>query len=327
MDLWFIEIQENKGKKGEEKMTVINYKPFSKREPDTQYQDLLRHIVYSPDSFLAKNPHQVRGRFTNLETDNLVYSFENGFPIITEREITFWKKPITEILLFIKGVHTLQEMKDAGCDWWEEWVSPEQCQKFGLESGDLGPGSYGPNLHKLPVCEGELPKFFNQIENLVQSLKDGPGLNTHVVSTWFPPFNMQHSKLQRKVVVAPCHGTLIQCTVIENKKLVLSMVQRSGDVPVGVVSNIIQYAALTIMLAHVCGYEPYKFIHKINDAQIYENQLEKVNELLKRDPFPFPILKLSSEGQKIKNIFDFRADHFILTEYKAHPAMSIPTTL
>lgn len=329
-------------------MTTIPYKPYLERIPDTQYTDLLRFIKRSDQTFLVKHPHQVRKRWTNLITPNLVFNLRNGFPIITERKISFWKKPITEMILFLRGVQHLDKMIKAGCGWWKDWVSPEQCAKFGLESGDLGPGSYGPILHNFPHFEwgfdsvyhrdserGFYPKPFNQIEHLVQSLKDGPGLNTHVVTTWFPPFAMQHSELGRQVVVAPCHGTVIQCTVIDGKRLVLTMVQRSGDVPVGVVSNIIQYAALTIMLAHICGYEPYQFIHKINDAQIYEDQIGSVNELLavnedgsfKRPPFRFPTLQLTEHGQAVEDIFDFTADHFELSDYQYHPPISVPTTL
>ena len=320
-------------------MTIIPYKPYSERVPDSQYQDMLRFIRNSPETYLAKNPYQVRGRWTNLETLRMVFKFENGFPIITERKISFWKTAITEIILFMKGIHTLQEMVDAGCSWWADWVSLEQCAKFGLEAGDLGPGSYGPILANLPFIKTSwIPgkekglgfyayESFNQIEHLVQSLKDGPGLNTHVISTWFPPLDMQHSKLRRRVVVAPCHGTKIQCMVINGKKLVLTMTQRSGDVPVGVVSNIIQYAALTIMLAHICRYEPYKYIHVIDDAQIYENQTMCADELLEREPLPFPTLNLTEEGQKVKNIFDFTVNHFELSDYHFHPGMKIPTTL
>jgi thymidylate synthase len=323
-------------------MTIIPYKPYSERTPDKQYQDVLRFIKTSPETYLAKNRYQTIGRWTNPETPKMVFKFENGFPICTSRKIAFWKKPITEILLFINGVHTLEEMVDAGCDWWEQWVNREHSAKTGLPIFELGEGSYGPILHGLPyygwqspetpnpdtdpIPDSLCPRKFNQVEHLVQSLKDGPDLNGHVISTWFPPLDMQHSKLKRQVAVAPCHGTIIDCTVINKEKLILTMVQRSADTPVGVVSNIIQYAALTIMLAHVCGYEPYKFICDLLDAQIYENQMEKVEEFLERKPFPFPTLQLTEEGQKITNIFDFKADHFVLSDYESHPAMEFAVT-
>lgn len=313
-------------------MTTIRYKPYNMRVPDTQYQDVLRFIRTSPETYLAKHPHQTIGRWTNPITQKMYFKFENGFPICTGRKIAFWKKPITEIILFMNGVRTLQEMKDAGCDWWEQWVNPEHAAKLGLEPGDLGAGSYGPNLHDLPNYkfdwdEGDkVNKPFNQIEHLVQSLKDGPDLNTHTINTWFPPLDMQHSKLKRQVAVTPCHGTIIHATVVNRKKLILTMVQRSGDTPVGVVSNTIQYAALTIILAHVCGYEPYMFVHDLLDAQIYENQVEKVDEFLDRKPYNFPTLNLTAEGQKVTSIFDFKADHFVLSDYVSHPAMEFAVT-
>lgn len=316
-------------------MTIIPYKPYSERTLDLQYQNVLYWILTSPETYLAKNPYQTTGRLTNPVTQKMTFKFENGFPICTGRKIAFWKKPITELILFINGVRTLPEMIEAGCSWWEQWVNPEHAAKLGLAPGDLGTGSYGPNLHDLPNFGWEFQIYnssrfvnhpFNQIEHLVQSLKDGPDLNTHTISTWFPPFDMQHSKLKRRVAVAPCHGTIIHATVINKKKLVLYMVQRSGDTPVGVVSNTIQYAAFTIMLAHVCGYEPYMFVHDLIDAQIYEDQVEKVWEFLARKPYPFPTLQLTEEGQKIRNIFDFKADHFVLTEYQSHPAMEFPVT-
>lgn len=320
---------------------MIQYKPYSERIPDTQYLDLLRLIQTSEETFLMKHKYQVRGRWTNIVTPNLVYYFRNGFPVITERKIPFWKKSITELILFMKGVHTLEEMVIAGCSWWADWVSPEQCEKFGYPPGELGRGSYGPNLTRYPwvVKNPETDELeyrvFNQIENLVQSLKDGPNLNGHVITTWIPPLDMQHSKLKREVVVTPCHGTIIQCTVIDNKRLALTMNQRSADAPAGLVTNIIQYAAMCIMLGHICNYEPYVYIHKVNDAQIYENQMGCVNELLREDgqgnllrkPFPFPTLNLTEEGQMVTDIFDFTADHFELRDYQFHPGMKIPTTL
>jgi len=316
-------------------MTIIPYKPYSERIPDTQYQDLLLFILNSPQTYLAKNPYQINGRLTNPTTKKMIFKFKNGFPICTGRKIGFWKKPITEIILFMKGIHTLQEMTDAGCGWWSEWVTEERNVKMGIPSNDLGKGSYGPNLHDMPNYIPHEIEYgleiennpFNQVEHLVQSLKDGPDLNTHTISTWFPPLDMQHGKLKRQVAVAPCHGTVIHCTVIDKKRLILTMVQRSADMPVGVVSNTIQYAALVIMLAHVCGYESYMFIHDLLDALIYENQIEEVREFMERKPYPFPTLQLTEEGQKITNIFDFKADHFELSDYYYHPAMEFPVTL
>lgn len=302
-------------------MTEVLYD--QNRTLDFQYQNLLRHINDSSDTFLAKHPNQVRGRWTSLTAPRLVYKFANGFPVITERKIGFWKKAIAELICFINGARRLEQFEAAGCNWWTEWASKEQCDKFGLEEGDLGPGSYGPVLHDFPTPDGP----FNQVANFVQSLKDGPHYNRHLMTTWYAPLAMQHGGLKRQVVVAPCHGTKVQATVIEGKKLALTMNQTSGDVPGGVVMNIIQWAAFTYMTAHVCGYEPYMYTHVIDDAQIYEDQVDSVSEILRRIPLHFPTLHLTDKGQEVTNIFDFTADHFELREYHSHPAMKIPYTL
>lgn len=106
------------------------------------------------------------------------------------------------------------------------------------------------------------------------------------------------------------------------------MNQRSADFVVGVPSNIIQYAALTIMIAHVTGYEPYMYIHAPQDSQIYENHKEHVVEMLSRRQTIFPTLKLTEEGLRINNLFDFRPDHFELSDYHPHPAIpNIQVTL
>lgn len=297
------------------------YKPLSERTPDFQYQHCLYEIL--TEGRFTQNPAQTTGTYTNLRLPKLIFELSNGVPLITERNIPFWKKPIDEITAFINGVRTGDELARWGVSWWrDQWVTPEKCADFGLEPGDLGPGSYGAAFHDFPTAEGN---SFNQFEHLIKGIKDRPGMRTHKITPWIPQYCLQHSGLQRKVVVAPCHGDLL-ITIIDNK-LSLQMVQRSADWPIGVPSNLIQYAALTIMIAHVTGFEPYEFIHIPQDAQIYTDQVPWVEEILKREPRPFPTLHLTTEGKQITNLFDFRSSHFELREYDPHPAIKgIPVT-
>ncbi len=93
------------------------------------------------------------------------------------------------------------------------------------------------------------------------------------------------------------------------------MFQRSGDVPIGVPSNMMQYAALTMMLAQVTGYEPGEYIHTISDAHIYVDQIPAVEELVKRETLPFPTMKLNNPT---KDLFAFRVEDFELgDDYQA----------
>ncbi len=157
----------------------------------------------------------------------------------------------------------------------------------------------------------------NQFKQLLEQIREYPTVRTHLVTPWKPYYTARG--LRRKVVVAPCHGWL-HFRVLENK-LHMRMDQRSADMPIGVPSNMIQYAALLLMICQMTGYKPGNFVHAFADAHIYEDQVDNVRELMERYPRPFPILKLDSS---VKNLFDFRVEHFTLEEYDPHPGMKIP---
>jgi thymidylate synthase len=106
-----------------------------------------------------------------------------------------------------------------------------------------------------------------------------------------------------------------------NDKLHLVHNQRSGDTPIGVPSNMAQYTALGLMIEQLTGYEFVEYVHWIQYAHIYDNQLEHVDALLTREPRPLPTLRLTEAGRRITDIHDFRAEHFVLEDYDPHPAI------
>ena len=291
------------------------------RLPDTQYKDSLKRILIEGEQM--RNPFQTKGRRALLTLNPMVFLIANGIPILTERKVSFWKKPIGELLAFIHGVRDARELADKwGVNWWrDQWATPEKCADFGLEPYDMGPGSYGAALcYTLPNG-----KIFRQYEHLIAEIKENPGVITHKVTTWIPHYCLNHSGNKRKVVVAPCHGD-VEVTIIGDQ-LTLRMDQRSADFPIGVPSNMIQYAVLTIMVAHVTGYVPHRYIHATHNAQIYDDQLDATKELISRESFSFPSINLTDEGMKVTNLFDFRPDHFELRDYVSGPSMKdIPVT-
>lgn len=299
------------------------YRPYAERTPDRQYLNLLRRIRDEGQEFI--HPYQKVGRKTHLSLPPLVYRLKNGAPILTERSLPFWRKPISELIAFMNGATTLEELalygdKETWASWWADWAYEDKCKIFGLKPGDLGPGSYGGAFGKFPTPEG---KLFNQWVEVVRQMKEQPNLSTHFITSWIPFYTIGHSGLQRKVVVAPCHGNALKFTIL-NGKLTLRHVQRSADFPVGVPSNIIQYAAVTLMMAQVLNLEPDEYIHDFLDAQIYDNQVKQVEELLRREPRPFPTLRITDPT--IKDILAFRPEHFELTDYHPHPGIRFPVT-
>lgn len=291
-------------------------KTYTERTVDSQYRDALARIM--KEGREVKPIHGEKARM--LVGLQLRYDMQNGFPLITERDLSkLMKGALSEHFAFLHGARTQKELEEWGCKWWSRWVTPEKCAVFGLEAGDLGPGSYGPAWAAFPTAEG---KPFNQIVEVMKQLKERPYLRTHVITPWIPQYCIQNANLTRKVVVAPCHGHLHIMADPVTKEVSVHHFQRSGDMPVGVPFNIIQYAAFTLMVARILDYTPREYVHTISDAHIYESQYGHVEELLKCEPRRLPTVTLDSS---IKDILDFRPEHFKLTDYDPHPAMTIPT--
>jgi thymidylate synthase len=286
------------------------YKPYSDRTPDTQYRDRLAFILER--GVRLKDTPQGVGAITCFgELEPMVFDLSNGAPLITERKIGFWKKGVAEIIAFINGARRIDDIESFGCDFWKDYRGKGSL--FGLDPDDLGPASYGGAFHDFPMPGGS----FNQFAHVLEQIKKYPSIRTLLVTPWIP-FQIGRGPGQQKAVVSPCHGWLH--FRVFGDRLSMRMDQRSADFPIGVPSNMIQYAALLMMVAQVTGLKPWKFIHSFSDAHIYEDQEESVRELLKRDAKRFPTLLLNPN---VTNLFAFRIEDFQLTDYDAHPSLKI----
>lgn len=289
------------------------YKPLAERTPDTQYQDTVRYILQNGE--LVRDNPQKDGALTCFgTTTRMVFNPRNGVPLLTERSMAgIWKKPVGEIWGMVNGETTIEGLESYGCKgFWSPYLG--MGTELGVAPNDLGPGSYGAAFHDFPMPDG---RTLNQFEQLLEQVRNYPGMRTHLVTPWIPFYTARGPN--RKVIVAPCHGW-VHVRII-NRRLHLHMNQRSGDFPLGVPNNMIQYASLHLALCRILGFEPGNYIHNVVDAHIYTNQVDKMWELVKREPKPFPVLRLDPT---VKNLFDFRVEHFSLEEYDPHPAMKIP---
>ncbi len=306
---------------------IAKIRPNSERTPDTQYRDILKKILTEG---VRTSTQLDTDAITLMAPGSMHFKFENGFPMITERNmspkeseslpVTIWKQAIAEILAFLNGARTLKQLEGFGCSWWAPWGTEEKCSKRGLETGDLGPGSYGAAFHDFPMIDGDT---YNQFKNIVEQIKEKPHLRTHFITPWIPQYTIRGSGKQQKVVVAPCHGW-IHIRIIDNK-LSLHMFQRSGDFPIGVPSNMVQYAALTMAMALATDTIPHEYIHTVSDAHIYVDQVPAVEIMLEREPNIFPMMKINTNK---KDIFSFRKEDFELSEYEPHPGIKgIPVAI
>lgn len=58
----------------------------------------------------------------------------------------------------------------------------------------------------------------------------------------------------------------------------------------------------------------------MGDCHVYSNHIGPLEEQIKREPRPFPTLKIK---RKVENIDDFVADDFELEGYKPHPKINM----
>jgi thymidylate synthase len=121
--------------------------------------------------------------------------------------------------------------------------------------------------------------------------------------------------------------------------------QRSVDVPLGLPFNIASYGLLLEILGTICNMVPDQLIGNLGDCHIYHNQIEGIQEQLKRDSFDLPSISINTEfwitesgscGEGpldaeavMRSFFD---DHFCkslieddiqLCNYQSHPAIKI----
>ncbi len=323
-----------------EKATSFTYN--ADREPDLQYHDLLKRIREKGKAALSGMDSRSKEVLGHTMRFDLA---EGGFPLITERDLTMGSseenianyeqdpnlRPVTgpikqalgEIIGFMHGARTQEELESYGCKFWKPWTVGEEAErkatKRGLEVGDLGPGSYGAAFHDFP--DGE--KTFDQYANMIEQMKSRPELRTHIISPFIPPKISRAPGRQQEALIVPCHGLQHYNVDTYNKEISLVHWQRSADVPVGLPFNMVHYAALLMMVGQVTGYKPKELVFQISNAHIYDQHFEKVDELLDRQPHPFPRLAIDPTITKLE---DFRTEHFMIQDYIAHPPMNMGGT-
>jgi thymidylate synthase len=320
-----------------EQFAAVEY--AENRTPDYQYQELLKRIKNTGRAALSGMDEGSRRSRPQL----LSFDLSNGFPLITERDLTRGtsqniidnyesnvaarplagpvKQGVGEILAFINGARTQEELEAFGCKFWEPWTSDAaKAEKRGLELGDLGPGSYGAAFHDFPTANGS---NFDQYEAMIAQIKDRPELRTHLITPFIPDLITRAPGHQQKVLVVPCHGLQHYLIDPESKEISMTHFQRSADVPVGLPFNFAHYAALLMMVGQVTGYKPSHLDFAISDPHYYNRHEALVDELISREPYPFPKVTIDPD---VKNIQDFRTEHFKIEDYQAHPPINVGGT-
>ena len=263
---------------------------------DTQYEDLLRHVLEHGSS----RPDRTGTGSRSVFGHQMRYDLQRGFPLITTKRVHF-RSIAYELLWFLRGDRNVGWLQEHGVTIWDEWAAPD---------GDLGP-VYGVQWRAWPTPDGE---HIDQISGVLHQLRTDPTSRRMIVSAW----NVAELA---DMALPPCH-LLFQFYVADGR-LSCQLYQRSADLFLGVPFNIASYALLTHMVAQQVGLEAGDFVWTGGDCHIYDNHLDQVTEQLSRAAYPFPTLAL----RPAPTLFDYAYEDLVVEDYRHHPALRAPVAV
>ena len=220
------------------------------------------------------------------------FNLQKEFPILTTKFVAF--KTATKEMLWIyqKQSNIVEDLRKENVKVWNEWEG---------EDGTIGK-AYGYQVKK-----------FHQMDELIKALKNNPQDRRMMINLWnwsdLPEMNL-----------APC--CFLTMWDVSLGHLNCMLIQRSGDMGLGVPFNTCQFAVLTHMLAQVTGHKPGLLTHVINNAHVYENQVEglKLQLTRKAEAYDAPKFWINTD---ITDFYNFTADDVKLIDYNYHPAIKM----
>lgn len=314
---------------------------MDKKHPEYQYLDLLQDILdHGADKPVFNNPGvTIKSVFGRI----MRFDLSQGFPLLTTKKV-FLRGIIEELLWFLKGESNIKYLADHDVHIWDEWAykaykkAAEKGEvpmldqqtfikkikdtpandEFVKKWGDLG-NVYGVQWRKWRTSDG---RIIDQIAWILNELRTTPFRKSIILTAWNPEFIYEMASPGKSVVLPPCH-MICQFNTTGNR-LSLQMFQRSADVFLGVPFNIASYSLLTMMIAQVVGLKPGEFVHTFGDVHIYSNHIEQVKEQLKREPRPFPTMKINPN---VKTIDGFTVNDFTIENYNPYPPIKADVTV
>ena len=263
---------------------------------DTQYEDLLRHVLEHGSS----RPDRTGTGSRSIFGHQMRYDLSRGFPLVTTKRVHF-RSIAYELLWFLRGDSNVRWLQDRKVTIWDEWAAPD---------GELGP-VYGVQWRSWPTPDGG---HIDQISQVLDQLRNDPTSRRMIVSAW----NVAEVP---RMALPPCH-LLFQFYVADGR-LSCQLYQRSADLFLGVPFNIASYALLVHLVAQQVGLEPGDFVWTGGDCHIYDNHVDQVREQLSREAYPFPQLAV----RPATSLFDYDFDDLEVVGYQHHPALRAPVAV
>lgn len=260
-------------------------------------------------------------------------------PLLTTKKM-HTRSIIHEIIWYLQGSTNIKYLNDNNVTIWDEWAD---------EHGELGP-VYGYQWRKwprYPTDENPTPEPVDQIADVIYKLRNNPNDRRIIFTAWnvaqldqmalppchaFTQFYSRELTHQERVSIYVNEvdtTSQIPAETLDNagiplRALSCQLYQRSCDVGLGVPFNIVQYSIFTHMIAQVTNHYAEKFVWTGGDVHVYNNHIDQLNIQLDRNPYPSPTLKLDPS---IREIDDFRFEHFSIEDYNSYPSIKMEVSV
>ena len=225
------------------------------------------------------------------------YDLRTEFPALTLRK-TALKSCMDEILWIYQRKSA--NIHDLNSHVWDEWAD---------ETGSIGK-AYG---YQIGVKSKYKEGMMDQMDRVLYDLKNNPFSRRIMTNTYV------HEDLSEMHLYPCAYSTTWNVTEEKGSdRLVLNMVlnQRSQDVLAANNWNVCQYAILLMMVAQVCDMIPGELLHVIADAHIYDRHVDVIKELISRETYPAPKVRLNPE---VKDFYQFTTADLLVEDYQAGP--------
>ena len=132
----------------------------------------------------------------------------------------------------------------------------------------------------------------NQLNNVINSLKNNKDSRRHIINLWNP-------EQLNEMALPPCY--LYFQFFVENHKLNMFVVQRSGDLFLGIPYDVCLFSMFLLYIAEKTNLKANKINIQIVDAHIYKNQIDAVKEYLEQPIFAMPKYIYKNKKLTLKN--------------------------
>ena len=284
------------------------------------YQNLVKDVLENGE-YKESARKGLPGTYSLFGT-RLEFNLLEGFPILTTKRM-FWKGIVVELLWFLQGRTDLKYLVDRGVNIWNKDAYRFDSKKAGVKFDDLEDYKNYVRFKNEGNLLGDLGNIYgyqwrrkrgDQVQDVIDKIQTNPYGRYKIIDAWSPEdFD--------NMALPPCHLLYqFNCVIRDGVKFLdMQMYQRSVDTFLGLPFNLSSGALLLSIIAKITGSVARRFIWIGGDTHIYENHIDACQELLERDPYDKPELRINRSITSLEDIEE-RVKHtdFELVGYNSH---------